>query len=34
MTYATFRVAAEYIARAGTITPHQLAARVVCASDG
>ena len=26
MTYATFRAAAEYIARAGTITPHQLAA--------
>lgn len=26
MTYATFRAAAEYIARTGTITPHQLAA--------
>jgi GH24 family phage-related lysozyme (muramidase) len=26
MTYATFRAAAEHIARAGTITPHQLAA--------
>jgi len=26
MTYATFRAAAEYIARAGKITPHQLAA--------
>jgi GH24 family phage-related lysozyme (muramidase) len=26
MTHATFRAAAEYIARAGTITPHQLAA--------
>jgi GH24 family phage-related lysozyme (muramidase) len=26
MTYATFRAAAEHVARAGTITPHQLAA--------
>jgi GH24 family phage-related lysozyme (muramidase) len=26
MTYATFRAAAEHIARTGTITPHQLAA--------
>ena len=26
MTFATFRAAAEHIARAGTITPHQLAA--------
>ena len=26
MTYATFRAAAEHLARAGTITPHQLAA--------
>jgi GH24 family phage-related lysozyme (muramidase) len=26
MTYATYRAAAEYIARVGTLTPHQLAA--------